>query len=67
MRQTARRVWEEAEEGQAFACQFIPDNASDDLEETPEVIWRKGIDVGDLVWSNLLWITPIEYGKRVYR
>lgn len=67
MRKTAKQLWEEAEEGQAFACQFVPDDASEDLTESPEVIWRKGYDVTDLVWSEILWIAPIEYGERAYR
>lgn len=65
LRKTAQQVWEEAEEGQAFACQFLPDNPKVPLEEEPEVVWVKGV-VDDLVWSNVLWITPITYGERAY-
>lgn len=64
MRKTAQRVWEEAEDGQAFACKFVPEGR-DSLEDTPEVVWVKG-DVDSLAWSEVLWIAPISYEGGTY-
>lgn len=65
-RKTAKQLWDESEEGTMFACRFVPDEG-DDLEDSAEVIWEKGV-VDDLYWDAVLWITPIEFtGERAYR
>ena len=65
MRKTAKDLWDGSEEGQAFACMFVPEGR-DSLDESAEVVWVKG-DVDTLEWSDVLWITPITYeGRRVY-
>lgn len=65
MRETAKELWNRSEEGQAFACMFVPEGG-DALEETAEVVWVKG-DVDTLEWGDVLWITPITYeGRRVH-
>ena len=66
MRKTAKQLWEEAEEGTTFACQFIP-TGGDSVEDEPEVVWTKGV-VDDLDWPDVLWIQAIEYaGERSYK
>lgn len=65
-RKTAKQLWEESEEGAMFACRFIP-SGGEDIDDSPEVIWEKGV-VDNLAWDSVLWITPIEFtGERAYR